>query len=124
MALNDRAARAAPYLQQLLYDQQVQDAIRRAAGATRDAYARARGKSAREVVKDKKLRRRVQQAVGAGWEVWSAIDEPPRPKSRWRRKLIALAVGGAAAFVAVNAQARQKALSLLGKDARIADPLQ
>jgi hypothetical protein len=125
MALSDQAARAAPYLQQLLYDREVQDAMRRAGGAARDAYARARGKSAREAVNDKKLRRRLRQAVVAGWEVWCAIGEPPRRKPRWRLKLIALAVGSAGAFVAVNAQARQKALDMLGsRGAKPADPLQ
>lgn len=125
MALSDRAAVVAPYAQQLLYDREVQDAVRRAVGATRDAYARGRGKGAREAAKDKKLRRRLQQAVGATWEAWAAIAEPPRRTSRRRLGLIALVVGGAGVCVAVNAQARQKAFEVLGrKDASTADPPQ
>ncbi len=41
MALSDRAAVVAPYVQLLLYNGEVQEAIGRASGATRDAYARA-----------------------------------------------------------------------------------
>ncbi len=124
MALRDRAAAGAPYAQQLLYDPQLQDAIRRAAGSTRDAYARARGKRTREAINDKKLWRRIQQAVAAAWEAWSAVAEPP-PKPRWRLKLIALSVAGAGVFVAVNAPVREKALEVLGmKEASTADSSQ
>ncbi len=125
MAMSDRTAAVAPYAQQLLYDQEVQDAIRRAAGATRDAYARSRGKSAREAARDKKLRRRLQQALEAAWEIWSALGEPPRRKPRRRLRLIALVVGGAGVFVAVNPQARQKALEIVGtRNASTVDPHQ
>ncbi len=124
MALSDRAAAVAPYAQQLLYDAQVQDAIRRAAGSTRDSYARVRGKRAREAINDKKLWRRIQQAVAAAWEAWSAVAEPP-PKPRWRLKLIALTVGSAGVFMALNAPAREKALEVLGmKEASTADSSQ
>lgn len=64
MTLSDRAAAAAPYAQQLLYDRDVQAALRRVFGATRGAYARGRGRSASQAVKDKKLRRQLQQALG------------------------------------------------------------
>ena len=122
MRVSDRAAAVAPYAQQLLYDPQVQDAIRRAAGSTRASYARARGKDAREAVNDKKLWLRIQQAVAAAWEAWSGIANPPR-KPRRRLKLIALAVGGAGLLVAVNAPVREKALEVLGtKDASRPDP--
>jgi hypothetical protein len=125
MAMSDRTAAVAPYAQQLLYDQEVQAAIHRAAGATRDAYARSRGKSASEAARDKKLRRRLQQAVEAAWEVWSALGEPPRRKPRRRLRLIALVVGGAGVFLAVNPHTRQKALDVVGtKDASTVDPHQ
>jgi hypothetical protein len=123
MALSDRAAALAPFLQQLLYDKEVQGAMSRAVAATRAAYGRARGRSARQAVEDKKLRRQLQQALGALGELWLAIGEPtPRRKSRWRLKLTTLAVGGAGAFLATNAGAREKVLNLVArKDAKPAN---
>lgn len=116
MALSDRAAAGAPYAQQLLYDKEVQAALRRAVSATRGAYARGRGKSARQAAADKKLRRKVQQALAAVGELWSAIGEPaPRRKSRWRGGVAALALGGAGVFLALNAEAPEKLLGMVGK---------
>jgi hypothetical protein len=124
MALIDQAIRAVPYLQRLVFDREAQDAVRRTVGASRDTYARARGKSARQVATDKKLRRRLQQTVGAGREVWTALGQPARRKRRWRLRLSALALGGAGALVAANPQAREKVLTLVNKkDAKTADPL-
>jgi hypothetical protein len=123
LALSGRAGAAAPYLQQLLYDQEVQDALREAVGATRDAYARGREKSARQVVNDKKLRRQFQQALAAAGELWSALAEPaPRHKPRWGGTLAAAAVVAAGAFLALNPDARAKVLALTRKDAKVANP--
>jgi len=121
MALSDRAAVPAPYLGRLLYDEEAQDAVRRVVAGTRDAYGRARGKSARRALEDKKLRRRLQQAVRAVVEFWCVIAEPsPRRNRRWGRGLVVLAVGAAGVFVAANAEVREKVLALLGRnDAKI-----
>ncbi len=117
MALSDGAAAAAPYVQQLLRDRELQDAIRRARSATRDAYARGRGKSAKEAAQDKKLRLRLRQALGAVEELWSALGQPaPRRHPRWGGKLAALAVAGAGGYLALNADARAIVLNLLGKN--------
>ncbi len=126
MTLSDRAAAAAPYAQQLLSDREVQDALRRVVGATRGAYARGRGRSASQAVEDKKLRRQLQQALGAAYELWSALGAPaPRRKSRWGRNVAAVAVIGAGGFLVLNADARQRVLDLLGKnDANAANPPQ
>jgi hypothetical protein len=114
MALSDQAAALTPYLRQLLYDQEVQDAARRAAGATRGAYGRARGKGSRRALRDKKLRRQLQEALHAAWDLWYAISEPgPRRKPRWRRRLAVLALGGAGVFVALNAQARESVVAMV-----------
>ena len=116
MTLSDRAAAAAPYVQQLLYNQEVEETLRRAAGATQDAYGRAGGKSARQALGDKKLRRRLQQAVQAVGELWAEIGEPPpMRKPRWGRRLVVLALAGAGVFLAANADARQDVLALVGK---------
>ncbi len=126
MALSDRAALAVPYAQQLLFDKEVQAALRQAASATRDAYARGRGKSARQAAKDKRLRRKVQQALAAVGELWSAIGAPkPRRKPRRRRQLATLVVSGAGVFLAANPQARTKLLERLGKsEAKNTNPSQ
>lgn len=121
MAVSDRAAALAPYLQQLLDDREVQGALRRAAGATRGVVDRARGKSAREAVQDRKLRRRVRQAVAAALEAWSAIDPPPKRKTSWPLLLGMLVVVGVGGVLAVNADAREKLFRMLGsKDASTA----
>lgn len=79
-------------------------------------YARGRGKSTRQAVKDKPLRRKVQQALAAVGELWSAIDAPKPPrKPRRRRQLATLVVSGAGVFLAANPQARTKLLERLGK---------
>ncbi len=113
MGLSDRASTV---VQQLLYNQEAQEAIGRAGSATRDVYARARGKTPQEAVSDKKLRRRLQQALGAAREAWSAIDEPPRRHRGRRLTLVVLLVGGAGVFVAANAKARENVLGRLGKN--------
>ncbi len=122
MRMSDRASTVAPYVQQLLYNQQAQAAVGRAGSATRDVYARARGKSPQEVVSDKKLRRRLQQAVGAAREAWSAIDEPPRRHRGRNLALVALLVGGAGVFLATNAKARENVLGRLGKSDTTTEP--
>ena len=107
MEMSDQAKALAPYVQQLLYDEQVRDAARRALEASRDSYERARGRSAREAVSDKKLRRRLQQAIGATGEFWAALAEPRRPrKSRRWPKVAIVAAGGAALVLAINSDAR------------------
>jgi hypothetical protein len=82
MAVTDRVAVLAPYAQQLLCNQEVQDAGGSALDATPEAYGRARGESVSEAVQDKQLRRRLEQAGEAVGEVWSAIGEPHLRRDR------------------------------------------
>ena len=126
MALSDRAAAVAPYAQQLLFDKEVQGRLRQAANSTRDAYARGRGKSARQAANDKRLLHQIQQALAAVGELWSAVGapEPPR-KPGWGRKLAPLMVGGAGVFVAANPKTRNMLLQRVGKgEATDANPPQ
>lgn len=117
MALSDRAAVLSPYVQRLLYDQEAQDAVWRVVAGTRDTYGRARSKSARRALEDKKLRRRLQRAVRAVVEFWCVLAEPsPRRNRRWGRGLVVLAVAAAGVFVAANADALERILGLLGKN--------
>lgn len=114
MSVNDRAAAAAPYVERLLYDSEVQAALRRAAAAGRETYERARGKSPGKAVQDKRLRRRAQQTATATWQVWTALTAPPPRRSRWGRRLLLTAAAGGGVFLAVNTDARAALLKLIG----------
>jgi hypothetical protein len=114
MSVSDRATAVAPYLQQLLYDREVQAVGRRAASAGREAYQRARGKSPGEAVKDKKLWRRAQQAATEALQLWTAIEAAPKRRRPRRLRWITLVgIGAGVAYVAFNAQARQTILGLI-----------
>jgi hypothetical protein len=114
MSVSDRATAVAPYLQQVLNDREVQAVGRRAATAGREAYLRARGKSPKEAVEDKKLWRRARESATAAVQLWTAIDAAQQRRRPRRLRWIALAaIGAAAAFVAFNAQARQTIVGLI-----------
>jgi hypothetical protein len=109
MAVKDRTVALAPYVQQLLYNSDVQASARQAAQATGAAYRRARGKHAEEIIQDKKLRRQVNKAASAISGIWKDVEESrPTQKSRWRWPAITLglAVGGALLVTIGNGRAR------------------
>lgn len=117
MAVPDQAARVAPYVEQLLDDDQVRKQIRRAANATRQAFLRARGKKgASKTLKDRKVQRRVQEAMQAAGEAVNQLGRAPqkRKRSRRGRALAGLAIGGGGLALALNSEVREKALALLG----------
>jgi hypothetical protein len=112
LSVGDRAAAMAPHLQSLLDDREVQAAIRRLAGAGRKTYERARGQRPGKALNDKRLRRRVQEAAIATWQVWAAVDaaQTPRRRPRWRRRLVLVvtAVGGTyGLYMVSNADGRE-----------------
>jgi hypothetical protein len=111
MSVGDRAAAVAPYMRTVLEDRAVQDALRRATGAGRDTVRRARGQSPGKAVKDKRLRRRAQQAASASWELLAAIEAAQRPRRprRGRRLMLALTViaGAYGAYLVSNADGRE-----------------
>ncbi len=116
MAVSDRAAAVGAYTQQLLDNQDVQATARQAADATRAAYQRARGQDPREAVQDRKLRRRVTDAVTAAGEFLGAVSEtPPKPKSRWPRWIAALAILGVGAWLLSNEAVRARVQGWLGQ---------
>jgi nitroreductase len=122
MSVSDRAAAAAPYLQAVLDDDDVRDALRRAMSAGRDTYRRARGKSPSNAVKDKPLRRRAQQAAIASWQLVAAIDAaqaPRRPRRGRRRAMFAVAVlaGSYGAYLVSTGDAREALQNLLNHNA-------
>ena len=117
MAVTDQAARVAPYVEQLLDDENVRENLRGAVQATRQAFGRARRKKrASQALKDRKVQRRVQEAMHAAGEVVSAITREPRRRKRTRRvrALAGLAIGGGGLALALNPDARRKALAFLG----------
>jgi hypothetical protein len=89
---------------------------REAANATRAAYQRARGQDPRKAVQDRKLRRRVTDAVRAAGEFLGAVSEtPPKPKSPWPRRIALLAILGAAAWLISNEAVRTRIQGLVGQ---------
>ena len=116
MAITDQAARVAPYVEQLLDDDQVRKNIRRAVDAGREAYGRARGKEASKALKDRKVQRRVREAMQAVGEVLSGVARGPQKRRRARRArtLAGVTIGAGGLLLALNADARQTVLALLG----------
>ena len=116
MAVSDRAAAVGTYAQQLLDNQDVQASARQAADAARAAYQRARGQDPRKAVQDRKLRRRVTNAVTAAGEFLGAVSEaPPKPKSPWPRRIALLAIIGAGAWLISNQAVRARIQGLMGQ---------
>lgn len=116
MALTDRAGALTPYLEQLLYDKDVQSSLRDATSATRGAWDRARGKSPREALEDKKLLRRLQDSLAALGELATSLDQAPA-KQKSRRVpalLVGLLIGGAGVTLTLNSSARAKVMQLVG----------
>jgi hypothetical protein len=118
LSVGDRAAAMAPYLRSLLDDREVQAAVRRLAGAARRTYERARGQRLQKALTDKRLRRRVQEAAIATWQVWAALDatQTRRSRPRWRRRLVLglTAAGGAySLYMASNADGRETLRGLI-----------
>jgi hypothetical protein len=116
MAVSDRAAAVGTYAQQLLDNQDVLASAREAADSTRAAYQRARGQDPRKAVQDRKLRRRVTNAVRAAGEFLGAVSEtPPKPKSPWPRRIALLAIIGAGAALISNQTVRARIQGLMGQ---------
>jgi hypothetical protein len=116
MAVSDRAAAVGTYAQQLLDNQDVQTSARQAADNARAAYQRARGQDPRKAVQDRKLRRRVTDAVRAAGELLGAVSEtPPKPKSPWPRRIAVLAILGAAAWLISNEGVRTRIQGVMGQ---------
>ena len=119
MAVTERASQLAPYLEQILEDDEVRDNIRRAAAASRDAYGRARGRKKEKAARDPTIQKRLLEAAEAARTALVAIRKGPQKQQRRRRgrlfAALALAAGGA--FLAVSTDARAKLLATFGGSA-------
>jgi hypothetical protein len=114
MTVSDRLTAVAPYARQLLDDEEVREAARRALDASRESYQRARGKNARQAVTDKKLRQRLHAALGASAEFWAEMTAPqPRRERRFCRRLTIVSVLGAGVFFALNGDVRAAVVNLV-----------
>ena len=118
LSVSDRASAVRPYLRPVLEDREVRDAVMRLAGAGRETYRRARGKSPTEAVNDKRLRRRAGRAVLASWQLLEAIEaaqtRPRRPRRPRRVALVLIAAASAyGAYLVSNADGRNALRGLI-----------
>jgi len=107
----------APYVEQLFDDRDVQKQLSRAATNLRGAGSRVRGaKSRKQALADRRLWRRLLEGGRAAVAAGAAIQRGPEKQQRRSRRgrLLLLAGLGAAAFLAFNAEARERVLGLIG----------
>jgi predicted RNA-binding Zn ribbon-like protein len=98
------AKTAAPYMERLVSDEDVQENLRTAALALREAYeriARKRGKAA----EDKKLYAKLREAATSLRRATTGLQPPPpKPKRRGRKLLIVTVAGGSAVVLLKTAR--------------------
>ena len=106
MSVSGRATAGAPDLQAVLDDPNVQKALRRAVRAGRETYRQAQRKSPGKAIKNKRVRRRAQQAAVAFWQLVEAIEAAQarrdRRRRRWAVLVLGVLAGGYGAYLALN----------------------
>jgi hypothetical protein len=110
------AARANPYVQRLIEDEQLRANIRTAVESARKAYARAtNGKPAhRALLEDKKLQKELRRSAEALRDVSVSLREAPKRRRRGGLgRLVLIGIVGAALAVALNEGLRSKVLDAL-----------
>ena len=130
MAAKDKAAKAAaaaqsakanPYLQRIIQDEDLRDNMVVAVEAARNAYARLnKGKApAKNLIEDKKLHANVKRSADALREAGAALREAPKhttPKKKRKGgigRLLLIAIVGGAIAIAVSENLRNKVLDAL-----------
>jgi hypothetical protein len=106
-----------PYVEQLFDDSDVQKHLARASANLRGAKSRAgSAKSKRKALKDPRLRQRLLNSAQAAVAAGVAIKQGPEKRARRSRRgwLLLIAGVGAGAYVATNADARDRVLGLVG----------
>jgi hypothetical protein len=110
------AARANPYVQRVVEDDEIRDNVRVAFEAARDAYDRlANGKTvSKTLTDDKKFHKDLQTAAEALKDAGSSLSKGPKKKRKGGlfRKLLVLGVGAGVAL-AVSSDLRSKVLDAL-----------
>jgi hypothetical protein len=106
-----------PYVEQLFDDSDVQKHLARASANLRAARSRAgNAKSKKQALKDPTMRRRLLDGGRAAVAAGVAIKQGPEKRARRGRRgwLLAIAVLGAGALLATNADARARVIGLIG----------
>lgn len=108
-------ARSNPYVQRLVEDQELRENVREAFDAARHAYKRMHnGKGpAKALMEDKKLQRDLRDATSSLREAADQIRGKRTRKRHWGRRLLALALVGAAVALLVSEDARKALLDKL-----------
>jgi hypothetical protein len=112
------AARSNPYVQRVIEDDDLQDNVRVAFDAARDAYDRlSSSKSAKKAIQnDKKLHKDLQIAAEALKEAGASLSNPKKKSKKRKgglgRKLLLLVVAGGLA-IALSSDLRSKVLDTL-----------
>jgi hypothetical protein len=113
MATTNHAARVAPYLQELMVNEYVQENLRDGISRLRAAYERAQ-KRRIEPTRDEKLQQQVRSAAHSITEAARALQSGRRkPEPRWGRRVAVVAglavAGGVSALWARERLAGQSA---------------
>jgi hypothetical protein len=113
MAMNDAPSRLLPFAAELLDNAYARDNLREGAEKLRDAYGRAQKRRVKPS-QDRKLRRQFEAAISALDEGSAALASGRKKPQRTGRKaalaMLALAVAGAAAALALNEDLRNSVL--------------
>jgi hypothetical protein len=88
MSAPDQLSRFAPYIGRLLEDEYIQEEISQAITSLRRGSRRARGRSASEAIKDRRLRAQLRDAASSLTQASRALNAPPPKRHRFRRALL------------------------------------
>jgi hypothetical protein len=108
-------ARSNPYVQRLIEDPELRNNLRDAIDSARHAYKRMHnGKPpTKALMEDKKLQRNLREATASLREAADQIRGKRRRKRHWGRRLLALALIGAALALVMSEDARKGLLDRL-----------
>jgi hypothetical protein len=110
-------ARANPYVQRLIEDEELRDSLRRAFEAARGAYARASGNgkgTVKSVTSDRKVQRDLREAAESLRDASEQLRAPRRRRKKSRLgRLILLGLVGAGIALVLSEDARKTVLDAL-----------
>jgi DNA-binding phage protein len=110
------AARANPYVQRLMEDEELRDNLREALEKARGAYTRATGNgkgAVKAVTSDKKVQKDLRTAAESLREASDQLRAPKRRRKGKLGRLIMLAMVGGMIALVVSEDARKKVLDAL-----------